>query len=301
MIKWMICALALQLQPGLVEADKEFAQEVYELCQCVQPLHPEKLHGRFHAEWLSMHDEEGQSFEAYFNRPPKLPTPWRRYLYILPLGEFSDQETQAVKITANYMKTFYNLPVKILPTVADSVIPARYQRSSWYGDKQLHSRYVLYKYLYPQLPEDAAALIAFTSADLWSGEADSNFLFGQASLVKRVGVWSLARYGFDDESVSSEQALRRTIKVALHETGHMFSMKHCTAYQCLMNGSNHLDESDGTPLQMCPECLPKLLLLTHQSPKDHFFNMFELARDLKMRKIQRYYHRAYHYLKENEE
>jgi hypothetical protein len=28
---------------------------------------------------------------------------------------------------------------------------------------------------------------------------------------------------------------------------------------CLMNGSNHLDEMDGTPLYPCPVCLRKLL------------------------------------------
>jgi archaemetzincin len=39
----------------------------------------------------------------------------------------------------------------------------------------------------------------------------------------------------------------------MHETGHMFSIQHCTKYECLISGSNHLGESDRRPLDMCPE------------------------------------------------
>jgi archaemetzincin len=35
-------------------------------------------------------------------------------------------------------------------------------------------------------------------------------------------------------------------------------MWHCTAYACLMNGSNHQQESDRTPNHLCPVCLRKL-------------------------------------------
>ena len=37
-------------------------------------------------------------------------------------------------------------------------------------------------------------MISFTSTDLWPGE-DWNFVFGQASFEKPVGVWSLHRLG----------------------------------------------------------------------------------------------------------
>ncbi|EDY16810.1 hypothetical protein CfE428DRAFT_5619 [Chthoniobacter flavus Ellin428] len=33
---------------------------------------------------------------------------------------------------------------------------------------------------------------------------------------------------------------------------------HCTYYSCVMNGSNHLAESDSRPLHLCPVCLRKL-------------------------------------------
>jgi len=30
-----------------------------------------------------------------------------------------------------------------------------------------------------------------------------------------------------------------------HEIGHMFGIHHCVHFSCLLNGSNHLEESKG--------------------------------------------------------
>ncbi len=38
----------------------------------------------------------------------------------------------------------------------------------------------------------------------------------------------------------------------------MFGLAHCTYFNCLMNGSNHLVEADRRPLHLCPVCLRKL-------------------------------------------
>jgi archaemetzincin len=52
--------------------------------------------------------------------------------------------------------------------------------------------------------------------------------------------------------------LRRSCKVLAHETCHMFGILHCIYFKCLMNGSNHLEESDRRPLHLCPVDLRKL-------------------------------------------
>ena len=130
------------------------------------------------------------------------------------------------------------------------------------SDKQILTTHVLYEMLKPTLPDDAAACLALTSSDLWPGEG-WNFVFGQASLRERVGVWSIYRFGDPDESQAAFRlALLRTIKVATHETGHMFSMLHCTMYECNMCGSNHREESDRRPLTLCPECVAKVAWAT---------------------------------------
>ena len=38
----------------------------------------------------------------------------------------------------------------------------------------------------------------------------------------------------------------------------MFSIEHCIDYECLMNGSNSLEESDRQVTVLCPVCLQKL-------------------------------------------
>jgi archaemetzincin len=90
-----------------------------------------------------------------------------------------------------------------------------------------------------------------------------NFIFGQASLRERVGVFSFARYDpvFYGERRGKEDReilLKRSCKVLVHETGHMFSLAHCIYFRCVMNGSNHLQESDSRPQFLCPVCLRKL-------------------------------------------
>ena len=50
----------------------------------------------------------------------------------------------------------------------------------------------------------------------------------------------------------------RSIRVMCHELGHMFGMKHCTYYKCIMNGSNYLEESNKKPWYLWWICLRKL-------------------------------------------
>jgi archaemetzincin len=98
-----------------------------------------------------------------------------------------------------------------------------------------------------------------------------NFVFGLASVKHRVGVWSIYRNGNPEESPDAfRTALRRTIKTATHETGHMFSIGYCIAYNCNMCGSNHREESDRHPLYLCPECHAKVHWATGADMKQRF-------------------------------
>lgn len=48
------------------------------------------------------------------------------------------------------------------------------------------------------------------------------------------------------------------MKTACHELCHVFGMTHCPYFECLMNGSNLLNEADAKPFLLCPICLRKL-------------------------------------------
>ena len=52
--------------------------------------------------------------------------------------------------------------------------------------------------------------------------------------------------------------LKRACRVAAHEICHVFGLRHCSKWRCLMNGSNSIVESDSRPVLLCPDCLEKL-------------------------------------------
>ena len=100
-------------------------------------------------------------------------------------------------------------------------------------------------------------------------------LGGQASLGERVGVWSLYRQG--DPEAEFTTCLRRTLKTAVHETGHMFGIAHCTAYECGMNGSNHRAEADSRPLWFCPEDEMKVWWACRVDPAARYDRLSQFA------------------------
>lgn len=229
-------------------------------------------------DWLAAFPENGQTFEQYINSNPTLPTTERNTIYIQPIGEFSETQKKVLQLTADYMKAFYNLPVKLNEIEALKEIPKEYQRKNP-QDKQIQIKtaYFLNKLLPNILPNDASAFICFTNYDLYPDES-MNFVFGQATLQERVGVWSLWRFGNPDKDQKDYKLfLERTLKVAMHETGHMFSMQHCTKYECLMSGVNHLGEMDRRPLDVCPECMAKIVWGMKYQPNERYRNLSDFC------------------------
>ena len=47
-------------------------------------------------------------------------------------------------------------------------------------------------------------------------------------------------------------------KIATHEIGHMFGLGQCAWYECLMKGTNNLNQTDRQPTYFCPICYRKL-------------------------------------------
>jgi archaemetzincin len=83
----------------------------------------------------------------------------------------------------------------------------------------------------------------------------------------------------DSGEVDYATCLRRTVGLAVHETGHVFGMPHCIAYSCRMNGSNHLAESDRRPLEYCPECLPKIWWTCNMDPTMRCTRLLQFANE----------------------
>ncbi len=221
-------------------------------------------------DWLDTQKEAGETFEEYVASDPTLPTAERRTIYIQPIGTFTQDQQRAISLTADYMRAFYNLPVKLNAAKPLGNVPKDKQRRIEYRNNlQVKTQYFLDDVLPKMLPKDAAALIAFTNYDLYPGDTWS-FVFGQATFSERVSVWSLYQFSRPGQKTDFNQFLDRTLKVAMHETGHMFSMKHCTKYECLMSGTNHLAETDRRPLDNCPECMAKLAWAMKYDPVERY-------------------------------
>ncbi|XP_077019766.1 archaemetzincin-2 isoform X2 [Tamandua tetradactyla] len=189
---------------------------------------PITLHSK--SDWITSHPESPQDFEQFFNDPyRKIPSPEKCHIYIQSIGD-------------------------------------------------------ILKFLRKKKPRNAFCVVGITMIDLYPRDS-WNFVFGQASLTEGVGIFSFARYGSDfysahykgkvkklqktslsDYSVFDNYyvpeitsiLLLRSCKTLTHELGHIFGLRHCQWLSCLMQGSNHLEEADRRPLNLCPVCLRKL-------------------------------------------
>ena len=258
----LIASLLMPLLSASVTKDRR-ARRLARLMEKLIPLH-ETMAPMQSGDWLASHPESGQTFAAYVASKPNRLTRQRDKLYVQPLGQFDEKQKKIVELSAEYLGIFFGCETELLDPLGLEVMPesARRVHPSW-GVRQILSTHVLDEVLKPRVPHDAVAMIALTTSDLYPAD-DWNFVFGQASLHNRVGVWSLFRMGDPDTEMA--KVLSRTLATASHETGHMFSMAHCIAYECSMCGSNGLEESDRRPMALCPECVAKVWWATKVDP-----------------------------------
>jgi archaemetzincin len=205
-------------------------------------------------DWLFEHKELEQTFEAYQKRAPIKPNDTLNTIFIQPIGEFNTAQNQIIEATADYLTRFFTIKTIILNPIAESIIPKKNKRIKD-GIEQLNSKYILDSVL-NKMPKNAIVSMAITAKDLYPDDA-WNFVFGEANTVKRRAVSSIFRYNTEGV-LDTTLCLDRLIKTAAHEIGHAFSCLHCVHNQCVMNGSNSLEESDKAPNSLCSDCLRKL-------------------------------------------
>ena len=212
-------------------------------------------------DWLANHAERGQTFRDFESAGHNKPDRQRNIIYFQPLGVFPPDGSPALPKLEAYAAAFFQLQIKTLSPVQLSAAQFSTRTNPTTRNRQILSADVL-AFLKGRLPSDAFCLLAITMEDLYP-EPSWNFVFGQASLRERVGVYSFARYDpafYGDPRARDYQTLllRRSCKVLSHETAHMFGLEHCIYFACILNGSNHLGESDRRPMHLCPVCLRKL-------------------------------------------
>jgi archaemetzincin len=199
------------------------------------------------------------------------------------LGEFPRDRSPRLDLLREFAAAFFSLEVALLPVLDLEAAAIEGRPNPHTGQFQIDARGVL-RLLSRRLPDDAFALLGITMVDLYP-DPSWNFVFGLASPADRAGVFSFARYdpGFYGETVSVNAVdllLRRSCKVLAHEIGHMFGLKHCVFFNCLMNGSNHLSESDARPLHLCPVDLRKLQHSVGFEPAARYRRLLDFSRNV---------------------
>lgn len=242
---------------GIVKGMHEFSKTL----GAKEPKRIDSLHSRLGKqlpnEWLGVTQESGQTFAEYKNSDPNGTTKERNVIYMRPIGHFTSTEMEILKSTSNYLSEFYEISVEILDSIPTDKIPKTSIRTHL-SNRQVSAKYILNELLSPNIPKNAAAYVAWTKLDLYN-DPKKNFVFGLGNLKNRTGVYSLARFGSPEGGQSNYQKfLVRTLKLASHEVAHIFGVKHCIEYECLMNGSNSLSESDSKPVYLCPVDVKKI-------------------------------------------
>jgi archaemetzincin len=193
----------------------------------------EKLGAPKPGEWRSRFREAPQSFEQYIAGPvnwtvrtgrPSTSSRWARRAI---------RYREMLERMRVHSEAFFGVRAKVLDE-------APMFEQTFHAERGQYDSSHLIDLLSKQVPPDALVFIGITDKDL--STPGLNFVFGEASLQRRCGVYSLTRY----ETGGLPLFTRRSLELVAHESGHILSIEHCVTYCCVMQGANSLEDPTAT-------------------------------------------------------
>lgn len=230
-------------------------------------------------EWLYSFDEPGQSVTEFVQSKPNIPTDIRKTIYLTPIERNMGLSKKELEQLRYFVSIYFGLETKMQSSGTIDTTKFDFRMN----DHKQYKVGTILDILKGRLPNDAYCQIAVTRTDLYPDE-NWNYVFGMAYLYDRVGVFSFARYSAEDK----KKFLWRCMKIVTHETGHMFGMAHCTSFQCNMNGSNSLEEMEGQPMHLCPQCLSKLARSVKLSTVERYQKLHAFYKEVGLLKEQQW-------------
>ena len=234
-------------------------------------------------DWLMNHKEYGQTFLEYkrfgFHKIEKE----KDVIYIATISfninPSFDQSliTSMIVLCQSY---FYDMKIKLLNLKInlDGVEYRNYEDGSY----QMNACTIIER-IYYEMPEDGYCLICLTDIDLYNDvnvikprkwvyyppPYKNDFCYELNSFKYWVSICSIAR--FDplfavDKKPEDENSkiksyfslLKRCAKLVIKNIAHMFGLKNCIFFSCIMNGFGSMEEFDSRPIEVCPCCLRKI-------------------------------------------
>jgi archaemetzincin len=216
-------------------------------------------------DWLWEFKERGQTLREYLQAGVNRKNTVRSRFHLQPYGDLRPQQRHVIAAVREHVAAFFDSEVVVLPERRLAPLWYHQGRKQWDGDVAVRS-------LAGQVPEDSLGLLGLMGGDLYGLRL--NFIFGVGLMRERAALYSLNRYDTRDERLLA----RRAAKVAVHELGHVLTIKHCVFYRCVMNGSNSVAEMDAQPLHACPVCLAKLRANLRFDPRARYERLEALYR-----------------------
>lgn len=100
-------------------------------------------------------------------------------------------------------------------------------------------------------------ILGICDVNAYSGRL--NFVFGEAQFGGRIAAIYLARLKEEFGTIFDEKIfLQRVVTEAVHELGHLFGLRHCSASSCVMFFSNSLEDTDKKGSDFCAACKMKI-------------------------------------------
>lgn len=168
----------------------------------------------------------------------------RAKIGITPVGDISAIILDV--ISAN-LQEYLLAETRILPRVE---IPIR----AWQQNRQQYDVGPVLAYLEALKEDRTDKLLGVMAVDLYIPIL--THVFGGARQGADCGIVSIFRLMDHpkERDAPSSLVLERSIKVVLHEIGHMYNLVHCDDPQCLMHFSGSVDELDRLKLFFCRYC-----------------------------------------------
>ena len=195
-------------------------------------------------DWLWSFREPGQTLDDYAEQVTNRKTARRDTLHLQPYSDLSSMHRVVMGPLEEFIGVYFQTRVKRLPIAAP-------RKGWWSRSRRQYDANRVVRHLAARAKGRSLGMFGILAKDMFAGNL--NYVFGLALLHDRASVHSLSRYGEEPKAL-----LRHTLKLSAHELGHVFGIKHCVFYRCVMNGANSLAEISAAPMHLCPVCLAKL-------------------------------------------